>query len=123
MALAEEQGYVKTLLDRVRYFPELQSGNQMARQQALRAAVNTTIQGTAADLIKKAMLAIDRRLAAEKLQARMILQVHDELVLEVPEQKLQLITDGVIERMSAAADLDVPLVVDAGHGLDWDLAH
>jgi DNA polymerase-1 len=119
IAYAEEHGYVKTLLDRVRYFPELQSGNQMARQQALRAAVNTTIQGTAADLIKKAMLAIDRRLGTEKLQTRMILQVHDELVLEVPQAEIEAVAVLVREEMEGVHPLDVPLTVDLGWGPNW----
>jgi DNA polymerase-1 len=118
-ASAEEHGYVKTLLERVRYFPELQSGNRVARQQALRAAVNTTIQGTAADLIKKAMLAIDERLAAEKLKARMILQVHDELVLEVPDGEIDAVALLVREEMEGVHPLDVPLTVDLGWGPNW----
>jgi len=118
-ASAEEHGYVKTLLERVRYFPELQSGNRVARQQALRAAVNTTIQGTAADLIKKAMLAIDHRLGAEKLKARMILQVHDELVLEVPDGEIDAVALLVREEMEGVHPLDVPLTVDLGWGPNW----
>lgn len=119
MALAEEKGYVKTLLDRVRYFPELAGGSRMARQQALRAAVNTTIQGTAADLIKKAMLAIDARLREGNLRARLILQVHDELVLEVPEDEIEPVAAMVRTEMEGVHPMDVPLTVDLGWGPNW----
>jgi DNA polymerase-1 len=118
-AFAEKEGYVKTLLDRIRYFPELKGGDRMARQQALRAAVNTTIQGTAADLIKKAMIDIHGRLAAGKLAARMIIQVHDELVLEVPEQEIKKVAALVKDAMEGVHALDVPLTVDLAWGPNW----
>ncbi len=81
------------------------------------------MQGTAADIIKRAMLSVDEWLQNEHTDTYLVMQVHDELVLEVPEHKLEQIKAGVTKRMSAAASLNVPLVVDAGHGLDWDSAH
>ena len=116
---AEKEGHVTTLLDRIRYFPELKGGDRMARQQALRAAVNTTIQGTAADLIKKAMLDIDARLARGRLAARMIIQVHDELVLEVPGPEIEKVASLVREAMEGVHPLNVPLTIDLGWGPNW----
>ncbi len=121
--LAREQGYVETLFGRRLYLTEINASNMQRRQGAERAAINAPMQGTAADIIKRAMLSVDKWLQKEHADTYLVMQVHDELVLEVPEQKLELIKGGVIERMSAAASLDVPLVVDAGHGLDWDAAH
>ncbi len=118
-AFAEKEGYVKTLLDRIRYFPELKAGDRVARQQALRAAVNTTIQGTAADLIKKAMIDIHGRLEKARLEARMIIQVHDELVLEVPEKEVKKVASLVKEAMEGVHRLDVPLTVDLAWGPNW----
>ncbi|MFQ5766588.1 MAG: DNA polymerase I, partial [Acidobacteriota bacterium] len=118
-AFAQKEGYVRTLLDRVRFFPELKAGNRMARQQALRAAVNTTIQGTAADLIKKAMIDIDRRLSAGRLRSRMLIQVHDELVLEVPRAEIDAVSGLVKEAMEAVHTLAVPLTVEIGWGPNW----
>jgi len=119
IAFAEKEGHVTTLLDRIRYFPELKGGDRMARQQALRAAVNTTIQGTAADLIKKAMLDIDARLARGRLAARMIIQVHDELVLEVPGPEIEKVASLVREAMEGVHPLNVPLTIDLGWGPNW----
>ncbi len=119
VALAESEGRVRTLLRRIRYFPEIKGANRMARQQAIRAAVNTTIQGTAADIIKEAMVALQRRLVANGSKARMILQVHDELVFEVPEGDLEGIAGLVREVMANVRPLDVPLVVDLKAGPNW----
>lgn len=119
VALAESEGRVRTLLRRIRYFPEIKGANRVARQQAIRAAVNTTIQGTAADIIKEAMVALHRRLVADGSKARMILQVHDELVLEVPEGNLEGIAATVREVMAKVRPLDVPLVVDLKAGPNW----
>jgi DNA polymerase-1 len=118
-AFAEKEGHVTTLLDRVRYFPELKGGDRVARQQALRAAVNTTIQGTAADLIKKAMLDIHGRLTRGRLAARMIVQVHDELVLEVPGPEIEKVATLVREAMEGVHPLNVPLTIDLGWGPNW----
>ena len=120
---ARDQGYVETLFGRRLYLPEIKASNMMRRQGAERAAINAPMQGTAADIIKIAMIKVDDWLQTTRPGARLIMQVHDELVLEVQEEKLGVVRDAVIEHMSAAADLDVPLVVDAGFGLDWDTAH
>ncbi len=122
-ALAHEQGYVETLFGRRLYLPEINARNKMRQQAAERTAINAPMQGSAADIIKRAMLRVDAWLRAEKLESRMIMQVHDELVLEVPEDELQVITEGVCEQMSAAAELAVPLLVEAGVGANWDEAH
>lgn len=120
---ARERGYVTTLLGRRRYVPELQSHNQQMASAAERAAINTPIQGTAADLIKMAMVAIDRRLGQEKLQTRMLLQVHDELLFEVPESELEQVKALVREVMEGVMSLRVPLRVDIGTGRNWAEAH
>jgi len=121
--LAREQGYVETLFGRRLYLPEINASNGMRRQGAERAAINAPMQGTAADIIKIAMINVDAWIQAEKPGCRMVMQVHDELVLEVDEGALEVVREGIIERMAGAAELDVPLIVDVGHGLDWDTAH
>lgn len=118
-----ERGYVTTLLGRRRYVPELRSFNQQLASAAERAAINTPIQGTAADLIKMAMVAIDRRLTQEQLQTRMLLQVHDELLFEVPEPELERVKSLVREVMEGVMSLRVPLRVDIGTGRNWAEAH
>ncbi len=120
---ARTQGYVETLFGRRLYLNEINASNMQRRQGAERAAINAPMQGTAADIIKRAMLSVDEWLQNEHTDTYLVMQVHDELVLEVPEHKLEQIKAGVTKRMSAAASLNVPLVVDAGHGLDWDSAH
>ncbi|MFA5493213.1 MAG: DNA polymerase I [Porticoccaceae bacterium] len=120
---AREQGYVATLFGRRLYLPDINAGNGQLRQAAERTAINAPMQGTAADIIKRAMITVDHWLAANGLATRMIMQVHDELVFEVPEGELDQVRQGVVELMAGAAELDVPLVVDAGVGLNWDEAH
>ena len=120
---AREKGYVQTLLNRRRYLPELASKNPNIRQYGERMAVNTPIQGTAADLIKVAMLRIHEGLSGEVPGARMLLQVHDELVFEVPEGQTQTVSAFVSGIMEGVMDLDVPLVVDVGWGKNWAEAH
>ncbi len=120
---AREHGYVETLFGRRLYLPEINASNMMRRQGAERAAINAPMQGTAADIIKIAMIRVDNWLQTSKPGARLVMQVHDELVLEVEEKQLKRVREAVIEHMSAAAKLDVPLVVDAGFGADWDTAH
>jgi len=120
---AREKGYVQTLLNRRRYLPELASKNPNIRQYGERMAVNTPIQGTAADLIKVAMLRVHEGLSGEVPGARMLLQVHDELVFEVPEGKTQTASAFVSGIMEGVMDLDVPLVVDVGWGKNWAEAH
>jgi DNA polymerase-1 len=120
---AAEQGYVETLKGRRLYLPEINSRNGMRRQAAERTAINAPMQGTAADIIKQAMISVDQWLRDEQLSARVIMQVHDELVLEVPETEMETVTTGLKEKMEAAMVLDVPLVVDVGVGDNWDEAH
>jgi DNA polymerase I len=120
---ASEQGYVETLNGRRLYLPEINSRNGMRRQAAERTAINAPMQGTAADIIKLAMLDVEAWLEAQKLDARIIMQVHDELVLEVAETQLEQVTEGLKAKMEAAMSLDVPLLVEAGVGDNWDEAH
>jgi len=120
---AREQGYVETLFGRRLYLPDIRASNMMRRQGAERAAINAPMQGTAADIIKIAMISVDEWLQTEQPGARLIMQVHDELVLEVNEEQLGKVREAVIQHMSAAAELDVPLTVDADAGPDWDTAH
>lgn len=120
---ASEQGYVETLKGRRLYLPEINSSNGMRRQAAERTAINAPMQGTAADIIKLAMLDVDQWLSDEKLDARVIMQVHDELVLEVAESQLSDVTAGLVARMESAMSLSVPLLVETGVGDNWDEAH
>jgi len=120
---AREQGYVETLMGRRLYLPEINARNHNQRQGAERTAINAPMQGTAADIIKIAMIDVDRWLAGSDLDAGIIMQVHDELVLEVAEKHLDAVARGVSERMARAAELRVPLVVDVGSGDNWDQAH
>jgi DNA polymerase-1 len=120
---ARDQGYVETLFGRRLYLPEINASNMMRRQGAERAAINAPMQGTAADIIKIAMIKVDDWIEASQAGARMVMQVHDELVLEVQEAQRPAVSDAIVEHMSAAAELDVPLVVDVGFGPDWDTAH
>jgi DNA polymerase-1 len=120
---ARAQGYVETVFGRRLWLPEMKSGSPMRRQAAERAAINAPMQGTAADLIKLAMIAVQKFLDDEQLETRLIMQVHDELVLEVPEAELALVKDKVRELMQNVARLDVPLIVDVGVGDNWDKAH
>jgi DNA polymerase I len=119
IAEAESEGRVRTLFGRVRYFPEMRSADRNARQQAVRAAINTPIQGTAADLIKKAMVDLHRRLQGGNGAVRLLLQVHDELVLEAPRAETAAAAALVRETMESAHPLDVPLVVDVRTGPNW----
>ncbi|PJK14710.1 DNA polymerase I [Lysobacteraceae bacterium NML07-0707] len=120
---ARGQGFVETVFGRRLYLPYIHSRNQAQRAGAERAAINAPMQGTAADIIKRAMIAIDTWLQAQANRARMIMQVHDELVFEVENDFLPELTTEVSRRMSAAAELRVPLVVDCGSGQNWDEAH
>ncbi|WP_018412330.1 DNA polymerase I [Methyloversatilis thermotolerans] len=122
-ALAREQGYVETVFGRRLQLPDIRAQQVGRRQGAERAAINAPMQGTAADLIKLAMIAVDGWLAAEGLDTRLILQVHDELVLEVPEAELDRVRERVPALMEGVAQLAVPLKVEAGVGRNWDEAH
>ncbi len=121
--LAAEKGYVETLFGRRLYLPEINTSNYMRRQAAERTAINAPMQGTAADVIKLAMLSVDDWLSSGAADAKMIMQVHDELVLEVAEDQVDEVAQHLRQLMSSAAELDVPLVVDVGSGYNWDEAH
>ena len=120
---AKEVGYVETVFGRRLWLPELKSGAPVRRQAAERAAINAPMQGTAADLIKLAMIEVQKWLEDEKLKAMLIMQVHDELVLEVPEAEIPSVKTRLVELMQSVAKLDVPLIVDVGVGDNWDKAH
>ncbi|MBV1914927.1 MAG: DNA polymerase I, partial [Pseudomonadales bacterium] len=120
---AEQQGFVETLFGRRLYLPEINSKNHMRRQAAARAAINAPMQGTAADIIKMAMIDVDQWLQKELPEVRITLQVHDELVLEIPESQLDDVIPELKKRMEQAASLDVPLIVDVGIGDNWEQAH
>ncbi len=122
-AVAREQGYVETLFGRRLYLPEINAKNGMRRQAAERTAINAPMQGTAADIIKRAMIRVDEWLPGSGLDALMIMQVHDELVFEVASDAVEALTDTVKKIMEEAADMAVPLIVDAGVGSNWDEAH
>lgn len=121
--LASEKGYVETLFKRRLYLPNIQSSNANIRKGAERTAINAPMQGTAADIIKLAMINVDNWLQQDNLDAKVILQVHDELVLEVKEDILSYVTENIKRIMSNSTTLSVPLVVDAGVGKNWDEAH
>lgn len=121
---ARRQGYTETLLGRRRYLPDLTSTNRQRRDMAERAALNAPIQGSAADLIKLAMLATDQKLAEAALTSRVLLQVHDELILEVAKGEEERVREIVTNAMGHAMDLSVPLTVSIGVGRSWfDAAH
>ena len=116
---AYDKGYVTTMLNRRRYLPELQSDNRNIREFGERTAVNTPIQGTAADLIKVAMIRIADELRSGKWKARMILQIHDELLFEAPEEEMKALIRMVRKEMEGAIKLSVPVRVDTGTGSNW----
>jgi len=121
--LAREQGYVETVFGRRLYLPEIRSRNQQLRQYAERTAINAPMQGTAADIIKRAMISVQSWLQESGVKAHMVMQVHDELVFEVDEKALAQMKQEVPKLMSGAAELKVPLVVDIGVGANWEEAH
>ncbi|CAG2305366.1 MULTISPECIES: DNA polymerase I [Burkholderia] len=122
-AIAKEKGYVETVFGRRLWLPEINGGNGPRRQAAERAAINAPMQGTAADLIKLSMIAVDDWLTRDRLASRMIMQVHDELVLEVPDSELSLVREKLPEMMCGVAKLKVPLVAEVGAGANWEEAH
>jgi DNA polymerase-1 len=122
-AAARDAGYVETVFGRRLWLPAIKSSNGAQRAGAERAAINAPMQGTAADLIKLAMVAVNNWLIAEKLQSRLLLQVHDELILEVPEAELELVKAKLPEIMGNVATLKVPLLAEVGVGLNWEEAH
>ena len=123
IAFAREHGYVETILGRRRYLPDVHSANQVVKGAAERNAVNAPIQGSAADIIKIAMVRIAQRLEKEKLASRMLLQVHDELLFDVPKAELEVVTPLIREEMQQAYKLSVPLIVEIGTGNNWLEAH
>ena len=122
-ALAKAQGYVETVFGRRLWLAEINSPNGQRRQGAERAAINAPMQGTAADLIKLAMVAVQNWLERDGLHTKMIMQVHDELVLEVPESELELVKRKLPEMMAHVAELKVPLLAEVGVGNNWEEAH
>ena len=122
-AIAAEQGYVETIYGRRLYLPDIKASNAIARQAAERTAINAPMQGTAADIIKRAMVSVDAWLASSGLNARMTMQVHDELIFEVDASQVDKLVVGIKSAMEGAAELLVPLIVDVGVGDNWDQAH
>ena len=122
-AIAAEQGYVETIYGRRLYLPDIKASNAIARQAAERTAINAPMQGTAADIIKRAMVSVDAWLASSGLNARMTMQVHDELIFEVDASQVNKLVVGIKSAMEGAAELLVPLIVDVGVGDNWDQAH
>ena len=120
---ARRQGYVETVYHRRLYLPEINSRNTQRRQYAERTAINAPMQGTAADIIKRAMIEVDRWLHEERINAKLIMQVHDELVLETAEDAVEQVRASLARIMAGAAELAAPLVVDIGVGANWDEAH
>jgi DNA polymerase-1 len=120
---AREKGYVETVFGRRLYLPEIQSRNAALRQYAERSAINAPMQGTAADIIKRAMIEVDSWLQSSRVAARLIMQVHDELVLEVSDDAIETLVGQIRTHMIRAADLSIPLKVDVGVGRNWDEAH
>jgi DNA polymerase-1 len=121
--VAKEKGYVETLFGRRLYLPDINARNGQRRQYAERTAINAPMQGTAADIIKRAMIDVDRWIEGSDVPVRMIMQVHDELVFEVPEDSIEQVGEKIGQLMSDAASLEVPLIVDIGSGDNWDEAH
>jgi len=121
--LAKEKGYVETLFGRRLYLPDINARNGQRRQYAERTAINAPMQGTAADIIKKAMIDVDQWVSGDEVPVQMIMQVHDELVFEVAEDYLKQATQKIDALMSHATKLNVPLIVDIGSGNNWDEAH
>ena len=120
---AKKTGYVETLYGRRLYLPEISTGNAIRRQAAERVAINAPVQGTAADIMKKAMLSVNDSLKKQKIDDKLILQVHDELVVESHEKDTEKVTKILPDSMSKAAQLSVPLEVEIGIGKNWDQAH
>ncbi|HAT02421.1 MAG TPA: DNA polymerase I, partial [Oribacterium sp.] len=120
---ARDHGYIKTIFGRQRPVPDINASNFMRRSFSERVAMNSPIQGAAADIMKKAMNAVNRALHAGGFQSRIVVQVHDELLLECPKDEAEQVKALLVEKMEQAADLSVRLVADASEGLNWDEAH
>lgn len=120
---AKENGYVETILKRRRYLRDINSANMTVRGFAERNAINAPIQGSAADLIKIAMIAIQKEIEQQGLEGKMIMQVHDELVFDVPKQEIEVFKTIILDKMTHAINTTVPLVVEIGEGKNWLEAH
>ena len=120
---ASQNGYVETLFGRRLYLRDINATNAMRRQASERAAINAPVQGTAADIMKIAMINMHKAIKMEKSEAKLILQVHDELILDTPKDEIDKIVSLVTDSMMGAANLDVPLEIDIGIGDNWDQAH
>jgi DNA polymerase-1 len=120
---AHETGYVETLFGRRLYLPDINARNHNMRQYAERTAINAPMQGTAADIIKLAMIEVDQWLSDKSLDTQMVMQVHDELILEVPNESVESIMKSLCEIMQDVVTLKVPLIVDAAHADNWSAAH
>jgi DNA polymerase-1 len=118
-AEARRSGYVQTILGRRRYIPEINASNRQVREAAKRMAINMPVQGTSADIIKVAMINLDREISQQELRSKMLLQVHDELIFEVPQEEMEIMRELVPEVMSTALALSVPLKVDIKTGTNW----
>ena len=123
IARAREQGYSETMLGRRRYLPDINAQNRNVREAAERTAINTPVQGTAADIIKIAMIDIQKNISAKFPKAKMLLQVHDELVFEAPQTEVEPLSAMVKEEMQRALPLRVPVLVEIGSGSSWLGAH
>mgnify|MGYP003456432732 FL=1 len=123
LASAREFGYVETLFGRRRYLPDINSKNGTVRALAERTAINAPIQGTSADIIKLAMINVDRRLSEEGLQSRMVLQIHDELLFDALPEEVETLERIVREEMENVIELSIPLTVECNHGNNWLEAH
>ena len=123
VAAARENGYVETLFGRRRYLPDINSKNATVRALAERNAVNAPIQGTAADIIKMAMINVDRKLTEASLKSKMVLQIHDELLFDVPEEETRTLMNVVKDCMENVMELSVPLTVECNYGKNWLEAH
>ena len=120
---ASQNGYVETLFGRRLYLRDINATNAMRRQASERAAINAPVQGTAADIMKIAMINMHKAIKTQKSKAKLILQVHDELILDTPKDEIDKIVSLVTDSMMGAANLDVPLEIDIGIGDNWDQAH
>ncbi len=120
---ASQNGYVETLFGRRLYLRDINATNAMRRQASERAAINAPVQGTAADIMKIAMINMHKAIKTRKSEAKLILQVHDELILDTPKDEIDKIVSLVTDSMMGAANLDVPLEIDIGIGDNWDQAH
>ncbi len=121
--VAHRDGFVETAFGRRLWLPDIRSARAQMRAAAERAAINAPMQGTAADLIKMAMTAVSRWLTENKLESRMVLQVHDELVLEVPEKEVAAVSEALPRLMASVASLSVPLIAQVGVADNWEAAH